>query len=93
MIFGNAIKCFMGTDRESGRNRHLSCEIRGRQAGWDMPMLKVQHAFSKDLLTNDRRKFNISSVVPVARVCLGRGESDTRSPIDIGYRLRYILYL
>lgn len=36
-------------------------------------MLKAQHAFSKDLLTNDKRKFNISSVVPVARVCLGGG--------------------
>lgn len=73
MIFGNAIKCFMGADGESGRNRYLSCEIRGRQAGWDMPTLKAQHAFSKDLLTKDRRKFNISSVVPVARVCLGGG--------------------
>lgn len=72
-IFGNAIKCFTRADGESGHNRHLSCEISGWQAGWDMPMLKGQHVFSKDLLTNDRRKFNISSVVPVARVCLGRG--------------------
>lgn len=61
MIFGNAIKCFMGADGESGRNRYLSCEIRGRQAGWDMPMLKAQHAFRKDLLTNDRRNLILAA--------------------------------
>lgn len=94
MIFGNAIKCFRRADGEARRSLHSPCEISGRQAGWDMPMLKGQHVFSKDLLTNDRRKFNISSVcVPVARVCLGRGRGDTRSPIDIGHSLRHILYL
>lgn len=38
-----------------------------------MPMRKVQHVFSRDLLTNDRRNLEISSAVPVARIYVGSG--------------------